>query len=187
MEEEEEWRRHSKWKKIFERKKRIGGKDVHVTRKNWFAAWSPSFRPLSTEFRDWVLELEELDRQVQVFLDEELWEIEQQELDRDRDEHEDRDEDEDRDRELIEQAERLSRVEPAKRFLCGLVSLSGPDLPDEDCPICLLSLSDEQSIALPCRLPHCFHRDCIGQFFEKALFQCPICRVDHSDTIDLFR
>ena len=181
VEEEEEWRRDSKWRKIFKRKEVLDGDYVDISRKYWFAAWSPSFRPRSTEFREWALELWKIDREIMVFMDEELWaqaqleeaRLEQAELERDL--------------ELVEQQKRLARIEPAKRFASSLVTLTGSDIPDEDCPICLESLSSDECVALPCSKPHCFHRDCVRFCFGKAMFQCSVCRADHSSVIDLFR
>lgn len=180
LEEEEEWRRDSKWKQIFQRKERVGGAITHITRKDWFAAWSPSFRPRSTEFREWWLELVDLERQMQVFLDEEWWALEQQiQAQIEQEELE-------RDMELVEQQKRVDLIEHAKRFLSSLVALTSSDVPHEDCPICLETLSTEECVALPCSKPHCFHRDCLRFCFGKAMFECPVCRVDHSSKIETF-
>lgn len=166
VEQEVEWTRYSKWEKIFERKEFLGGIETpcEIRQRDWFASWSPIL---------FVYQEEEIE-----FDDEELWEqaqIEEMVLEQDLT--------------IIEEHERLMRIEPAKLFISSLVALTGSDIPIDDCPLCLSELSSEECVALPfpCSKPHCFHRICIRECFGKALFKCPICRVDHTSTIDLFK
>lgn len=170
VEEEEEWIRDTKWKTILERKEAIGGIECPCRRsqRDWFASWSPILfvRIGEHEMRD-----------------QELWEREQQiqaQLEREQIQ---------RHMERVEEYTRrmqIDMIEHSKRFLSSLVPVVGTDLPDEDCPLCLTELSSDECIALPCEKPHCFHRDCLRHCFGKAMFRCPICRFDHSITIDLF-
>ena len=45
--------------------------------------------------------------------------------------------------------------------------------PCQDCPICLDSCCEKNSLTLPCG--HCFHTGCILEWFDKQM-TCPVCR-----------
>ena len=46
---------------------------------------------------------------------------------------------------------------------------------DETCTICMCPLHAEESVRIPA-CGHCFHRQCIGRWFEQRS-SCPVCRV----------
>lgn len=169
VEEEEEWARVSKWEKIWERKEALGGIECPCRRseRDWFASWSPILSVRIEEHEMWDQGLL-VEQQIQA-------QREHDQVQRDLESFEER-----------RRRSQIDRIERSKRFLSSLATLTGSDLPDEDCALCLEPLSSEDSIALPCDKRHCFHRDCVKHCFGKAMFLCSVCRKDHSSTIDLF-
>jgi hypothetical protein len=167
VEQEVEWPRDSKWKRIWERKEALGGTQqlCELGQRDWFGSWSPILflrllEPETREQEQWDHD-QELRAQIeQIHIEQAL--------------------------ELVEEEKRFALILPAMRFVSSLTTLTGSELPDEDCPLCLETLSLEESIALPCSKPHCFHRECLRSCFVKARFQCPLCRVDHCSAIETF-
>ena len=72
--------------------------------------------------------------------------------------------------------------------LIDLYRIIAPPLPIEnrefevsdDCSICLLSFSNDQTVMKPSGCTHCFHEQCMTQWIEsqnKNNHKCPLCRV----------
>ena len=54
---------------------------------------------------------------------------------------------------------------------------------EEQCPICLESLRDEDCVReIPCL--HCFHHKCIEMWLTTRRGQCPICKRDYAAEFD---
>ena len=50
---------------------------------------------------------------------------------------------------------------------------SSKNFVSEECPICLDTCGEKDSLKLPCG--HCFHTWCILEWFDKQM-TCPVCR-----------